>query len=353
MTNDMFTLQQQEYSPADAEWDDFVATHPHGSFLQTTAWATLKNPFGWTSRRVWLRQDDRIVAGAQIMFRSAAFGIAKIAYIPHGPLVDWDNHDQLTVLLNEIDQAVYEHRASLLKIEPLLWQNDFPSDRWHQICQTHNLIPDTDTIQPPRTMLIDLTPPLDDIMKSFKQKTRYNIRLAGRKDVTTRIGTRADIPAFNKLIQSTGDRNEFGVHTPKYYENAFDLFMPDNGALILAEYDNTPLAAIMVMTHANHAYYLYGASSNEERQRMPTYAVQWAAIEWAKERGCTHYDLWGLPDADPDTLEDQFQDRNDGLWGVYRFKRGFQGDIRRTVACADRSYNPLFYRLYQWWRNRS
>ena len=64
-------------------------------------------------------------------------------------------------------------------------------------------------------------------------------------------------------------------------------------------------------------------------------------------RGCAVYDLWGLPDADVGQLEAEFKERNDGLWGVYRFKRGFNGEIARTVGCADKVYNKLVYRMYK------
>lgn len=85
---------------------------------------------------------------------------------------------------------------------------------------------------------------------------------------------------------------------------------------------------------------------------MPNYAVQWAAIQWAKEQGCSEYDLWGVPDYPEEELEANFMERYDGLWGVYRFKRGFGGQLKRTVGTADRVYNQMVYRLYQWRRGR-
>jgi lipid II:glycine glycyltransferase (peptidoglycan interpeptide bridge formation enzyme) len=85
---------------------------------------------------------------------------------------------------------------------------------------------------------------------------------------------------------------------------------------------------------------------------MPTYLLQWEAMRWARERGCTEYDLWGVPDADEDVLENNFSTRSDGLWGVYRFKRGFGGELRRTVGAWDRVYNPELYTAYRWWINR-
>ena len=85
---------------------------------------------------------------------------------------------------------------------------------------------------------------------------------------------------------------------------------------------------------------------------MPTYLLQWEAMRWARERGCTQYDLWGVPDADENTLEAEFTHRSDGLWGVYRNKRGFGGKLSRAAGPWDRVYSPLAYRIYSWWVSR-
>lgn len=368
MLDKMLGLAEQPYTEEDAVWDAFVASHPHGGLLQTTAWARLKNRFGWNSHRVWLKRDGRIAAGAQILYKSAALGLMKMAYIPHGPLVNWQDAEQTAVLLNQIDHSAYERRAAIVKMEPLIWQDKgligqdetfIRPEQWQAICRQHNLRPETDTIQPPQTMLVDLRPSLDHILAGMKQKTRYNIRLAEKKGVTTRLGTQADLPAFVQLMQLTGQRDGFGVHTPMYYLAAFEIFSEkEQVALWLAELADQPeetarpLAAVMVFSLGHTAYYLYGASGNEERARMPNYAVQWAAIQWAKARGCHRYDLWGIPDAPEAELEANFTSRRDDLWGVYRFKRGFGGQVRRTVGATDRVYNQLAYKLYQWRRNR-
>ena len=114
MFEEIFEIGQQPYTEADAEWDDFVAGHPHGSLLQTTQWAQLKNRFGWHSHRVWLRQDGQLVAGAQVLYRSVAFGAIKMGYIPHGPLVNWNDDEQVAVLLNQLDQSAYQNRAGIM-----------------------------------------------------------------------------------------------------------------------------------------------------------------------------------------------------------------------------------------------
>lgn len=345
-------MGEQPYTETDAEWDDFVINHPNGSILQTTNWARLKNRFGWSSQRVWMRRDGRLVGGAQVLFKSVAIGIVKMGYIPHGPLVDWSDGEQVEVLFNYIDQAAFQRGAGILKLEPRIWQDEIPGETWSAVFDRHGCVASPDTIQPPRTILIDLRPSEEHILAAMKQKTRYNIRLAEKKGVTVREASAADLPAFIRLMQFTGRRDGFGIHQPQYYQAAFELFAPDHAALFLAEFEGKPLAGVMVFAWGKTAAYFYGASSDEERQRMPAYAVQWAAMRWAKRRGCTTYDLWGIPDFDETELEAGFTERQDGLWPVYRFKRGFGGEIKRTVGAADRVYNQTLHRLYTWRRNR-
>ena len=347
MFDKWFELGEQPYTEEDAEWDAFVATHPNGTVLQTDSWARLKNRFGWSSQRIWLRHEGQLVAGAQILFRARAVGMVKMGYIPHGPLVDWSNKEQVQVLFNQIDIAAYRNRVGFVKIEPLLWQSEQAEGEWETFCQQLALQPDSDTIQPPQTILIDLRPSVDEILANMKQKTRYNIRLSTKKGVTVRKGTEKDLPHFIRLMHITGQRDGFGVRVPQYYKAAYELFAPQQVALFLAEYETKPLCGIMVFRSGTHAVYLFGASSNEERNRMPAYAAQWAAIQWAKAQGCTHYDMGGIPDASLTELEANFTKRHDGLWGVYRFKRGFGGEIQRTVGASDRVYNKLVYRLYR------
>ena len=76
---------------------------------------------------------------------------------------------------------------------------------------------------------------------------------------------------------------------------------------------------------------------------MPNHLAQWTAIRICREAGCTEYDLWGIPDEEEDILEAQFADRHDGLWPVYRFKRGFGGNVLRTMGSFDYVYNRVLY----------
>src|SRR5204863_7195419 len=127
------------------------------------------------------------------------------------------------------------------------------------------------TIQPLSTILLDITGPEAAILERMKSKWRYNIRLAERKGVTVREAGLADLPAFNQLMQTTGQRDQFAVHSAAYYAKAFELFVPQHAAFLLAEYEQQPLAALVVFVLGKTAWYLWGASSDCQRNRMPNH----------------------------------------------------------------------------------
>ncbi|MCC6498965.1 MAG: peptidoglycan bridge formation glycyltransferase FemA/FemB family protein [Anaerolineales bacterium] len=317
------------------DWNQYLSQHPNAHLLQTGEWGELKSAFGW--------KPVRIVAGAhgaQILFRKMPLGIT-VGYIPKGPVFEPLDSGINDLLWDEIDVECKKYKAIFCKLETDTWGNEdwiLGASKVQWIKSKHN-------IQPPRTLIVEIKNTEEEILARMKQKTRYNIRLAEKKGVTVRPWD--DIESFHKMMLITGGRDGFGVHSLEYYRRAYELFHPKGMCEILvAEFEGKPLAALFVACNGNRAYYLYGASTDEERNRMPTYLLQWEAMKWAKSRGCDEYDLWGVPDEDEATLESNFESRHDGLWGVYRFKRGFGGELKRAAQALDRVYNPLLYWAY-------
>ena len=307
------------------DWNHFLSQHPNAHLLQTGEWGELKSAFGWKPVRV-ISGDF----GVQILFRKLPLGFT-VGYIPKS--------DPTLLLWQEVDSACKQNRAIFVKLEPDAW-GDAQPDTWNLKLETspHN-------IQPPRTIIVDIRGTEEEILARMKQKTRYNIRLAEKKGVTVRAWN--DIESFHKMMLVTGGRDGFGVHSLEYYKRAYELLQPKGlGEILVAEYEGKSLAALFAARNGKRTYYLYGASTDEERNRMPTYLLQWEAMKWARARGCEEYDLWGVPDEDELTLEAQFESRHDGLWGVYRFKRGFGGELKRAAQAMDRVYNPLLYWAY-------
>ncbi len=313
------------------EWNEFIEIHPNAHVLQSGSWGELKSSFGWKAVRV-ISED----CGAQVLFKTLPGGLS-IAYIPKGPV----GHG--CSLFEEIDLVCREEKAVFLKVEPDIWEPDQALLMAEQPGWTK-----THPIQPQRTLMVSLNGSEDEIMSRMKQKTRYNIRLAEKKEIVVRVSD--DIQAFYRMSQITGKRDGFGVHALAYYQKVMELFQPGGHAdLLLAYYQERPIAGLIVFAHGDMAWYMYGASSDEERNRMPTYLIQWEAMKWAKSKGCKYYDLWGIPDVEEDILEEEFSQKNshDGLWGVYRFKRGFGGEVFRSVGSWDKIYYPSIYKIYK------
>ncbi len=326
------------------EWTERVAQRG-GSLLQTTLWGQLKAAFGWRYELVTL---PNATAGALVLYRPLPLRLGTIAYVPRGPVVDWNDPDAVDALLMALRQAARRRGAWALWIEPD--QLDTPEHR----AQLHlrGLRPASHTIQPPRTILVDIHDDEEAILNRMHQKTRYNIRLSARKGVTVRAAGAEACGTFYALMQETGAREAFGIHSEAYYRRAMELFAPQYATLLLAEVEGEAVAGLMAFALGATAWYFYGASSNRHREKMAPYALQWAAIQWAKARGCTVYDLWGIPDADEATLEAQFTQRQDGLWGVYRFKRGFGGRVVRYVGLWEQGLHPLYPIAARLWRRR-
>lgn len=333
-----------EHGKTDAgQWDAFVRAHPHGHLLQLSGWGDLKSVFGWEVQRVILTDDKQaIIGGAQVLFRPLPMRLGNVAYLPMGPYV-LDEADAPR-LWDHIHIAAKGHGARFIKWEPGIYLD---SDQQPNPAQ-FDFQESVQTIQPPRTVLINIREDDDTIMARMNQGTRRKIRQGPKKGVRFYQGDASDIPRFTRMMATTGNRNEFGVHAPAYYQLAYDLFK-DTGdvALIMAEHEGDALAGIMVFAIGRFAWYIYGASASIKRNLMATYGVQWEAIQWAKSKGCAYYDMWGIPDEDEATLEDEFKDRSDGLWGVYGFKRGWGGDVVRSLGTWDKPYNPMIYQAYK------
>ena len=318
-----------------SEWNEFLKKHPDAHILQSGEWGELKSDFGWEAVRLVV---DGL--GAQILFRHLLLGLT-FAYIPKGP-VGFPQEKAEERFLAEIDRLCQKKHAVFLKMEQDGWEGDsLPA------LQTSTFLASPQHIQPRTTLVVDLQGNEEHVFNCMKPKTRYNIRLAGRKEIVVHASN--DLENFYRLMGITSHREAFHVHSLDYYRRAYELFYPKGMCeLFVADFQDQTLAGVMVFAFGKTAYYFYGASADVERNRKPTYPLQWEAIRWAHDKGCTQYDMWGIPDEATEFEDDEAEAREDGLWGVYRFKRGFGGSIKRARPPLDRVYNPLLYKLYQW-----
>ena len=279
-----------------------------------------------------------------MLFRHMPFGLV-LAYIPKGPVGSLASSREArgvssTSFWEEIDRLCRDRRAAFLKVEPDEWaatQDEAPPPGFR---------PGLQQIQPRRTLLVDISGDEAAILGRMKQKTRYNIRLAQKKGVL--VNATGDLNTFHQLMQATGQRDAFGVHSLEYYRLAYDLFHSRGECEhFVATLDGEALGGLMVFARARAPGIFTALHPTCGAKLCQPTCFSGRRCAGRRGRGCTSYDLWGVPDADEQTLEAQFTQRSDGLWGVYRFKRGFGGQLCTARGPWDRVYRPVGYQIYR------
>ena len=348
------------YEPSEEEWDAFVRSQPRGHILQLSGWAKQQASEGWYAKRIVWRsaspwsQEEIIQWGVQILFKPMLRGLFTRAYCPYGPVIS-DTWADTWPMRRALNSVAKEEHAIFLKCEPGLGDLSHYGAN-HSLMYTDPLQSRSGRpVQPPRTIVLDLREGEEPLLARMNQGTRRKIRQSQKNGIRYFQATPSDVESFITLMSATGERNDFYTHEGAYYRRAYELFVPQDAALFLAEHEGDILAGVFVTHVGDTAQYLYGASIAHKRNLMASYGVQWAAVQWAMSRGAKWYDLWGIPDENEDVLEAQFQTRSDGLWGVYGFKRGWGGRIVRSAGAWDKPYITPLYAAFEAvlrWRER-
>ena len=239
-----------------------------------------------------------------------------------------------------LDFSTPEDRDSFLKKVPLLAKSAKVKIRKNKV-----------DIQPPDSTFLDLSKSEDDLLASMKNKWRYNIRYAAKHDVSVRAVTAVslefekDLDSFYSLYKITADRDGIGLHPKSYYKDLLERGTKSENSsdaektkitLYIASHENEDLAAIITLFQNNESIYLYGCSGNAKRNLMPSYLLQWTAIQDAKAFGSKLYDFYGMPPTD---------DENHPMHGLYLFKTGFGGAHVHRPGSFDIPLSPL-YKIY-------
>jgi len=329
-----------------ARWNAPLAELPYAHILQSWEWGELKRQTtGWHPQRLAFYRGNELVAMASVGVRQAA-GL-KVMYASKGPALAYEDAELTAAVLDELQRRAQRMGAVWLKIDPDVIAatgvpaepDDTPNPTGQQMIgqlQAHGWRYSADQPQFRNTITLDLTPSADDLLAALSQSTRRKVRTAPKKDVSIHPATLDDLPALYALYHETGARDGFLTRPLSYYQLAWSRFIEGGLAQpFIAEFEGRAIAHVILYKFGKRCWYFYGASGNEERQRMPNYALQWESILWAQSQGCTLYDFWGAPNV---------FDESDSMWGVYEFKRGFNGVVTRHIGAWDYApYPPLYW----------
>lgn len=327
---------ENQLSNLEKEYKLFLEKHTKGHFMQSPEWAKLK--IAWKNEIAVVRDENGEIKGAiSILIRKLPVINATMMYAPRGPVCDPHDFETLKELFNNVKQLAKKYHSYVLKMDPDIEIEDkeFEQNVRKLGFKISRGLKNYEGIQPRFVFRLDLKGKTEDeIMKDFHHKTRYNIRLATRRGVECRIGTRDDIAEFHKLMVETGNRDKFLIRKQDYYERVYDSLGPEHVRLFLSYYEGELLSGTIGILYGNKCWYLYGGSSNKHRNLMPNYLLQWEMIKWAIESGCDIYDFRGVPG---NLSEDN------PMIGLYKFKVGFKGKFTEFVGMLDYVFNPFIY----------
>jgi len=359
---------------ADLERKDIKEIYKTSIIQQTAYWSEVKKlqglatqAFNFKTKRKDLfsnTEEESYFVGDVLVVLQAVDADHCIAYVPYGPEIEPSEENQGYFLeqLSESLRSFLPANCIMIRYDlswESLWAKDedcydlhgnwigVPDRRLQEIrfnfnTENWNLKKANTDILPSNTIFMNLRKDEDLLLGQMKPKTRYNINLSQRKGVKVLQLGLESLDVWYELYRQTANRNNFFLHDISYFRivlsaRANDTASPADVYLLVAEVEETPLAAMFLVVAGSRGTYLYGASATENRNYMATYALQWKAMQLAKEKGCTEYDFFGVaPQADP----------SHPMYGLYRFKSGFGGQIYHRMGCWDYPLDKVKYQYY-------
>lgn len=295
-------------------------------FLQSSLWQKILQAEGKNTSGFFIYQNEEIIASLLITRKSFAKFFSYF-YAPRGPIfkvgLSISKRDAVLLALKKYFSANY--RCLFLRFEPIEIDFSLP------------LVKSID-LQPQKTLLLDLRQDENELLSAMHQKTRYNIRLAAKKNLHFCEASKPDVKTFDsdfsdfwRLMQKTASRDVFGIHGKNHYRNLLISGHP-NVKLYFVEHEGQRIAAGIFSFFGNKATYLHGASDDQYKNLMAPYLLQFEVIKIAKKAGFFLYDFYGI---------------DEKKWpGVTRFKNGFGGFSFSYAGTYDLPFNKTLYSFY-------
>lgn len=314
------------------EYENFVSSHQNACFMQALKWAGVKK--GWGHEALLVKnQQGKPIASALVLIKKVPLFNTCLFYLPHGPVWDFKDENAFNAVMDEVDELAKEHHAYRCLIDPIIMEDDqevIQYIRERGLAFKENA-KELTTAQPRNSyMLFFNGRNEEEIFAAFHQKWRYNIRVAQRKGVECKICGKEALDDFCMLMRQTGIRDGFSTRNREYFERMLDE-LGENCRLYMCYHNGVPLSGAVTTQYAGKTCYVYGASSNEKRNLMPNYLMQWTMIQWAIQSGGDVYDFMGIP---------FYNDETHPNYGVYRFKRGFNGEVVTYAGEFSQVYRP-------------
>ncbi|MGI6358182.1 MAG: lipid II:glycine glycyltransferase FemX [Bacillota bacterium] len=324
-----------------AHFDYLIAIAPEPDFAQTAAWADLKSVTWRPVHYLYQQVQGQPLIAITVWLRRPPLSPYCLAYAPRGPiLLTNDARHALNQFWQELKQELAKLKAFALKIDPA-WTDPQLGEQMQAVgflpLRSDNAFGGT---QPKKTVRQDISADPDELLASIPKKIRYNIRYPEKQGVEYRQGNISDIPDLISVLRDTSRRKNFLGREADYYRRLLKC-MGDNASLILGYQDGQVVAAGVTVVCGKNAWAVYGGMMREHSQLRPYYGLNWQRMLWAKSKGASVFDFFGIPvDLSPESP----------LYGLYSFKKSFGGDVVEFIGEYELPIRAL---PYWFWRTLS
>ncbi|NLZ45486.1 MAG: peptidoglycan bridge formation glycyltransferase FemA/FemB family protein, partial [Clostridiales bacterium] len=270
---------------------------------------------------------------------------------PHGPIWDWNDLSAFNQIMQEVGELGKKYKCYSCIIDPCITEND--SDVIKYLNESGLVFKknaeELQTIQARNNYMLFLNGRNEEeIFASFHKKWRYNIRLSERRGVVCKVCGKESLDDFHGLMAETGKRDGFAIRSKEYFESMLDSLGENCRLYMCYSQEGIPLSGAVTSQYAGKTCYIYGASSNENRNLMANHFMQWNMIQWAIQNNCELYDFQGIP---------FYTDETHPNYGVYRFKKGFNGEVVTYAGEFHKIYKPVINKIVKiflklrWFKN--
>lgn len=386
-----------------SDHDRFVKDHKNSDMLQVSAWGKVKEDSGRDWEIVSVGDGSKITGSVLLIFKKLPFTNLNICYITRGPVLNWEDKETVEVMLEEIKKAAKRNKSIYIRLTPMFLETEDEYKRLLEDHgykhRGYSFGVQTD-LQPRHRMVTDISRSEDELMKSFQSRTKTDVRKSLKNGLEF-VEANDKVEVFYDLYVLTSERDDFLISDLDFHKNILKHFAGNDDAKIILiklnpdnaisnlnkdiskklkeldkaksknedgsrdmqivqlqrSIDNTRdqinqiedikrnkpdgiyLSGMLYVQTGANAYYLFGASSNDLRDLMPNYFMQYKTMLYAKEHGCKFYDFGGVSG-----LEDKDNDPEPGL---YEFKKRWGSEKISLIGEFDLVLKPFYNGLYE------
>ncbi len=313
------------------KFESFVEKSENGHFMQSLKWAAFKK----NQKHFAIMSIDGSgdIRGTMLLFLQNVRRTNKVfLYCPRGPVCSRKSDEVLTELLDGAKALAQELGAYKLTLDPDICADD---KTWLDCFERYDAkigdnAKDNAILQPLAVFRIDVNKADDELMMSYHSKARYSVRSSIKSGAVCRIVGRDEIPVFCELLANTAKNDGFTARESRYFFDMYDALGEDCFKLFLVEYEGKPIAGSVLLKYGAKSWHMYAGSSDEYKETLPNFLMQWEMMRWSRDKGAYLYDMRGIA-GEGDKLKP--------IEGLVRFKKRFGGDLVSFVGRIDIIYN--------------